>query len=142
LRTPIISVVISVGGSGGALGIGVADRVAMFQYAWYSVIPPEGCSAILWRGAENASDAAEALKITSRHQKQLGVIDNIIPEPLGGAHRDPHSAGHNLEQFISKTLRELKRVKLETLLERRYEKFRNLGEVFEPSAARQGKAAG
>ncbi len=142
LRTPIISVVISEGGSGGALGIGVADRVAMFQYAWYSVIPPEGCSAILWRGAENAADAAEALKITSRHQKQLGVIDTIVAEPLGGAHRDPHTAAHNLEQFISKTLRELKRLKVENLLERRYEKFRNLGEVFETAARRQGKAAG
>jgi acetyl-CoA carboxylase carboxyl transferase subunit alpha len=144
LKTPIISVVIGEGGSGGALGIGVADRVAMLENAWYSVIPPEGCSAILWRGADNAADAADALKLTSKHLKQLGVIDAIIPEPLGGAHRDPHTAAHNLEQFLSKTLRELtsKKLKLETLLERRYEKFRNLGNVLESSKHQSKRAAG
>ncbi len=131
LKTPIVSIVIGEGGSGGALGIGVADRVAMLEYAWYSVIPPEGCSAILWRGPGNAPDAAEALKLTSKHLKPLGVIDTIIAEPLGGAHRDPHSAAHNLEQYIAKTLRDLKRTKIENLLERRYEKFRNQGMVLE-----------
>jgi acetyl-CoA carboxylase carboxyl transferase subunit alpha len=143
LKTPIISVVIGEGGSGGALGLGVADRVAMLEYAWYSVIPPEGCSAILWRGADNAADAAEALKLTSRHLKQLGVIDSIVPEPLGGAHRDPHTAAHNLEQFVVKTLRDLKRTKISNLLERRYEKFRNLGVVAEQQSKRQAtRAAG
>ncbi len=144
LRTPIVSIVISEGGSGGALGIGVADRVAMFEYAWYSVIPPEGCSAILWRGSENAADAADALKLTSGDLKRLGVIDSVIPEPLGGAHRDPHTAAHSLEQFLSKTLRELtsKKLKVETLLERRYEKYRNLGMVMESSKQHSKRAAG
>lgn len=127
LKTPIVAVITGEGGSGGALGIGVADRVAMMEYAWYSVISPEGCSGILWKGAENAQDAAEALKLTSKHLRQLGVIDNVVPEPLGGAHRDPHTAGHSLEQFLAKTIRELKRVKLDTLVEKRYEKFRNMG---------------
>src|SRR3954463_11479193 len=128
LKTPIISVVTGEGGSGGALGIGVADRVAMMEHAWYSVISPEGCSGILWKGNENAPDAAAALKLTSKDLKQLGVIDSVVPEPLGGAHRAPHSAAHNLEQYLAKALRELRRLKPATLVERRYEKFRNMGE--------------
>src|SRR3954471_6586409 len=131
LKTPIVSIVTGEGGSGGALGIGVADRVAMMEHAWYSVISPEGCSGILWKGAENAADAADALKLTSKHLKHLGVIDHIVPEPLGGAHRDPHTAAHNLEQYIAKAIRELKRFKVENLVERRYEKFRNMGQVIE-----------
>ena len=127
LKTPIVTVITGEGGSGGALGIGVGDRVAMMQYAWYSVISPEGCSGILWKGAENAQDAAEALKLTSKHLRELGVIDSVVAEPLGGAHRDPHTAGHSLEQFLAKTIRELKRVKIDILVDRRYEKFRNLG---------------
>jgi len=142
LRTPIVTVVTGEGGSGGALGIGVADRVAMMEHAWYSVISPEGCSGILWKGAENAADAAEALKLTSKHLKQYGVIDSVVGEPLGGAHRDPHTAAHSLEQFIAKTLRDLKRFKIENLLERRYEKFRNLGEFAEPARRQTAKAAG
>jgi acetyl-CoA carboxylase carboxyl transferase subunit alpha len=142
LKTPIISVVIGEGGSGGALGLGVADRVAMLEYAWYSVIPPEGCSAILWRGADNAADAADALKLTSKHLLKLGVIDAIVPEPLGGAHRDPHTAAHSLEQFIAKTLRDLKRTKIANLLERRYEKFRTQGVVVEPSKKQTARAVG
>jgi acetyl-CoA carboxylase carboxyl transferase subunit alpha len=141
LKTPIVSVVTGEGGSGGALGIGVADKVAMMEYAWYSVISPEGCSGILWKGAEKAADAAEALKLTSKHLKQLGVIDAIVPEPLGGAHRDPHTAAHNLEQFLAKTLRELKRVKLDTLLQRRYDKFREMGQVLETSKRAAMKSA-
>jgi acetyl-CoA carboxylase carboxyl transferase subunit alpha len=127
LRTPIVSVVCGEGGSGGALGIGVADRVAMMEFAWYSVISPEACSAILFKGNEGAAQLAEALKLTSRDLKQLGVIDAVISEPLGGAHRDPHSAAHSLEQYVAKTLRDLKRCKLDNLLERRYEKFRTQG---------------
>ena len=141
LKTPIVAVITGEGGSGGALGIGVADRVAMMEHAWYSVISPEGCSGILWKGSENAPDAAAALKLTSRDLKQLGVVDAVVPEPLGGAHRDPHTAAHNLEQFIAKTLRELRKLKTETLLERRYEKFRNLGQFVE-SGGRTAKAAG
>jgi acetyl-CoA carboxylase carboxyl transferase subunit alpha len=142
LRTPIVSVVTGEGGSGGALGIGVADRVAMMEYAWYSVISPEGCSGILWKGSENATDAADALKLTSKHLKQLGVVDAVVSEPLGGAHRDPHTAAHSLEQYLIKTVRELKRLKIDQLLERRYEKFRNLGVVIEQSARKSAKAAG
>jgi acetyl-CoA carboxylase carboxyl transferase subunit alpha len=142
LKTPIVSIVTGEGGSGGALGIGVADRVAMMEFAWYSVISPEGCSGILWKGNENAPDAAEALKLTSKHLKQLGVIDGVIAEPLGGAHRDPHTAGHSLEQYIAKTLRDLKRTKIENLLERRYEKFRNLGEFLETNRKHAARSAG
>ena len=141
LKTPIVTVVTGEGGSGGALGIAVADRVAMMEHAWYSVISPEGCSGILWKGSDNAAEAAEALKLTSRHLVKHGVVDHVVPEPLGGAHRDPHSAAHNLEQYISKTLRELKRVKLDVLLERRYEKFRNLGVTME-TVRKTAKAAG
>ena len=133
LRTPIISVVTGEGGSGGALGIGVADRVAMMEHAWYSVISPEACSAILFKGNEGAAQLAEALKLTSKHLKPLGVVDAVVPEPLGGAHRDPHTAAHNLEQYIAKALFNLKRTKIENLLERRYERFRNLGVVAEPT---------
>lgn len=141
LKTPIITVITGEGGSGGALGIAVADRVAMMEFAWYSVISPEGCSGILWKGATNAADAAEALKLTSKHLLKHDVIDAVVPEPLGGAHRDPHSAAHNLEQYLSKTIRDLKRVKLDNLLERRYERFRNLGAVAEPPAKRSAKAS-
>jgi acetyl-CoA carboxylase carboxyl transferase subunit alpha len=142
LRTPIVSIVTGEGGSGGALGIGVADRVAMMQYAWYSVISPEACSAILFKGNEGASQLAESLKLTSKDLRPLGVIDAIVPEPLGGAHRDPHTTAHNLEQYIAKTLRDLKRCKIENLLERRYEKFRNLGIVAEQARRSTTRAAG
>src|SRR5688500_13277373 len=142
LRTPIVSVVCGEGGSGGALGIGVADRVAMMEFAWYSVISPEACSAILFKGNEGAAQLAESLKLTSKDLIKLGVIDSIVPEPLGGAHRDPHTAAHNLEQFVAKTLRDLKRCKIENLLERRYEKFRNLGVVIEESRRMSIRSAG
>jgi acetyl-CoA carboxylase carboxyl transferase subunit alpha len=141
LKTPIITVITGEGGSGGALGLAVADRVAMLEFAWYSVISPEGCSGILWKGSENASNAAEALKLTSKHLIKLGVIDSVVPEPLGGAHRDPHSAAHNLEQYLAKSLRDLKRTKVENLLERRYDKFRSLGEFVETSRKAAARAA-
>lgn len=141
LKTPIVSIVCGEGGSGGALGIGVADRVAMMEFAWYSVISPEACSSILLKGTEGAPQLADALKLTSKHLKHLGVIDTIIPEPLGGAHRDRHTAAHSVEQYIAKTLRDLKRSKIENLLERRYEKFREQGVVAE-QLKRQAKAAG
>ncbi|HZZ41296.1 MAG TPA: acetyl-CoA carboxylase carboxyltransferase subunit alpha [Tepidisphaeraceae bacterium] len=142
LRVPILTIITGEGGSGGALGIAVADKVAMMEFAWYSVISPEGCSGILWKGNENAAEAAEALKLTSRDLTKLGVIDAIVPEPLGGSHRDPHTAAHNLEQFIAKQLRDLKRCKIENLLERRYEKFREMGVVLESASRRAGRAAG
>jgi acetyl-CoA carboxylase carboxyl transferase subunit alpha len=127
LRTPIVCIVIGEGGSGGALGIGVGDRLAMMQYAWYSVISPEGCSGILWKGAENAPDAAEALKLTSKHLKGLGVIDEIIEEPLGAAHRNPRAAADAVEKYVDKTLRDLKKKPLDQLVDERYEKIRKLG---------------
>src|SRR5688572_11647642 len=141
LRTPIITVITGEGGSGGALGLAVADKVAMLEFAWYSVISPEGCSGILWKGNENAAEAAEALKLTSKHLIKLGVIDSIVPEPLGGAHRDPHTTAHALETYLSKTLRDLKRTKVDNLLERRYEKFRQLGEYIETSRTKAARAA-
>jgi acetyl-CoA carboxylase carboxyl transferase subunit alpha len=129
LRTPILCVVIGEGGSGGALGIGVGDRIAMFEYAYYSVISPEGCASILWRTGEKAPEAAEAMKITARHLKTLDVIDDIIPEPLGGAHRNPGEAANNLERHIVRTLRELRRVSVDKLVTHRYERWRRMGKV-------------
>ena len=141
LRTPILAVVLGEGGSGGALGIGVADRVAMMEFAWYSVISPEACSAILFKSNEGAAQLAESLKLTSKHLLKFGVVDSVVPEPLGGAHRDPRTAAHNLEQFITKALRDLKRCKIENVVARRYEKFRNLGVVIEPTKRGMAKAA-
>lgn len=142
LRTPIVSIVLGEGGSGGALGIGVADRVAMMQFAWYSVISPEACSAILFKDNDGAAQLAESLSLTSGPLKELGVIDAIISEPLGGAHRDPRTAAHNLEQYIAKTLKNLKLCKTDNLLERRYNKFREMGIVAEHSRRAAAKAAG
>jgi acetyl-CoA carboxylase carboxyl transferase subunit alpha len=142
LKTPIISIVTGEGGSGGALGIGVADRVAMLEFAWYSVISPEACSSILFKDNDSAPALAESLKLTSKHLKGLGIIDTIVPEPLGGAHRDPHTAAHSLDQYVAKTLKALKSTKVENLLERRYERFRNLGVVAEPTKRQSTRAAG
>lgn len=142
LKTPIVSIVTGEGGSGGALGIAIADRVAMMEYAWYSVISPEACSAILFKDSDGAAQLADSLKLTSKDLMKLGVIDAIVPEPLGGAHRDPHSAAHNLEQFVAKSLQGLTRTKLNNLLERRYEKFRNQGEVIEQSKRQNSRAVG
>ena len=127
LRVPIICIVIGEGGSGGALGIGVGDRFAILEYAYYSVISPEGCAAILWRDGSQAEQAAEALKLTSRELSRLGLADAVIAEPLGGAHRNIHDTVYNVEQYIVRTLRELKRTKLENLLENRYKKLRAIG---------------
>jgi len=127
LRTPIACVVVGEGGSGGALGIGVGDRVAMMQYAWYSVISPEGCAAILWKTGAEAATAAEQLHLTAAENVKLGVIDEVIKEPMGGAHRDPRGAAANVEDWINETLRSLKRYKIENLLKRRYDKLRAIG---------------
>jgi acetyl-CoA carboxylase carboxyl transferase subunit alpha len=127
LKTPIVCIVLGEGGSGGALGIGVGDRLAMMQFAWYSVISPEGCSGILWKSNDKAPDAAEALKLTSKHLKAEGLIDEVIEEPLGGAHRNPRAAADAIEKYIDKTLRELKRLPVEKLVDQRYEKLRKLG---------------
>jgi len=129
LKVPIICVCIGEGGSGGALGIGVGDRTAILEFAYYSVISPEGCAAILWRDGSQAPDAAEALKLTSKDLYKLKLIDAIIPEPLGGAHRNVHDTVYNVEKYIVKTLRDLKRTKIDNLLESRYRKLRSIGNV-------------
>ncbi len=135
LRTPILCVVIGEGGSGGAIGIGVGDRVAMLEYAYYSVISPEGCAAILWRTGEKAPEAAEALKLTAKSLKPLGVIDEIIPEPLGGAHRNPSETAGNLQRHLVHGIRELKRLDIDRLLELRYQRWRKLGVFAEVTRA-------
>ena len=127
LKVPIISIVIGEGGSGGALGIGVADRLAVLEHAYYSVISPEGCAGILWRDGAEAPQAAEALKLTSKELKKLNLIDAVIAEPLGGAHRSIHDTVYNVEQFIVRSLREMKRYKIDSLLEKRFEKIRSIG---------------
>lgn len=127
LAVPIIIVVIGEGGSGGALGIGIGDRVCMLQNSYYSVISPEGCAAILWRNRANAPDAAEALKITSDDLLGFGIIDEIIPEPLGGAHRDHKVTASALKSVLKKNLNVLSKIPSDDLLEQRYEKFRKMG---------------
>jgi acetyl-CoA carboxylase carboxyl transferase subunit alpha len=134
LRAPVVCAVIGEGGSGGALGIGVGDRLGMFEYAYYSVISPEGCAAILWKTGEKAAEAAEAMRITARDLTALDVIDEIIREPVGGAHRNPAGATANLERFIVRNLRELRRVPLEDLLEARYRRWRRMGKWLEVPA--------
>lgn len=130
LRVPIICIVIGEGGSGGALGIGVGDRVAILEHAYYSVISPEGCAAILWKSAEETRTAAKSLRFTSKDLKRLGLIDEIIREPLGGAHRDPAATAASVEKYIVDTLRELRRLKTDTLVRRRYRKWRQIGSFF------------
>jgi acetyl-CoA carboxylase carboxyl transferase subunit alpha len=141
LRTPIINIVIGEGGSGGALGIGVGDRLAILAHAYYSVISPEGCAAILWKSGENASEAAEALKLTAKSLLELGVADDIIPEPLGGAHRDPKQTALSVKKHILKYLTQLRKLSVEELLEKRYRKIRSIGQVLEGEAADRVVAA-
>lgn len=144
LRTPIVAAVIGEGGSGGALGIGVADQIAVMEYAYYSVISPEGCAAILWKTGEQAALAAEALRLTPRELKRLELIDAIIEEPMGGAHRDPAAAARSLESWLARAIRDVSRLKIDTVLRRRYERLRSLGSFFdsksEPIATAPPKA--
>jgi len=127
LKTPIISVVIGEGGSGGALALGVADRVIMLEHATYSVISPEGCAAILWNNGAKASEAADLLKITAQDLFQMKVIDEVVEEPIGGAHRDPRRAAELLKEAITRNLTEIRTLPPSELLKLRYEKFRKLG---------------
>lgn len=127
LKVPVIAIVIGEGGSGGAIGIAVANKVAMLEHSIYSVIPPEGCAAILWRDPTKAKDAAQALKINADNAKELGVIDDIIDEPLGGAHRNVEETAENIKTYILKCIKELKAKSGDTLAEERYNKFRNFG---------------
>jgi acetyl-CoA carboxylase carboxyl transferase subunit alpha len=127
LRTPLIATITGEGGSGGALAIGMADRVLMLENSVYSVISPEGCAAILWKDATQKERAAEALKLTAQDQLALGVIDEIIPEPLGGAHADPEAAAQALASPLQRHLRELMKLRTAKLLKRREEKYLSIG---------------
>jgi acetyl-CoA carboxylase carboxyl transferase subunit alpha len=127
LRVPIVTAVIGEGGSGGALGIGVADRVLILENAYYSVISPEACSAILWRDRRHAAEAAEALKLTAQDLLKLDVVDEIVPEPEGGAHRDCDSTAESLGKALRRNLQQISEIPIDELLKKRYEKFRRLG---------------
>jgi len=127
LKTPIISTVIGEGGSGGALAIGVCDELNMLQYSTYSVISPEGCASILWKSAERAADAADAMGITASRLKELGFVDNLIKEPLGGAHRNPQSAADSIRAALGEGLERLGALDTDALLERRYQRLMSYG---------------
>jgi acetyl-CoA carboxylase carboxyl transferase subunit alpha len=127
LQTPIISVVIGEGGSGGALALGVSDRILMFENSVYSVITPEGCAAILWKDSTQRERAADALKLTADDLTRLGLVDEIIPEPVGGAHFDPEAAGESLRSVLIRHLAELRKVRVERLVKRRHDKYAAMG---------------
>lgn len=127
LKVPVICIIIGEGASGGALGIGVGDKVYMLQYTWYSVISPESCSSILWRGWQYKETAAEALKLTARDMLELKLIDGIIPEPLGGAHRNPEQAAMFVKEAIVSSLKDLKMMSAEERIEKRINKFVSMG---------------
>ena len=131
LSVPIVVTITGEGGSGGALAIAIGDRVNMLENSVYSVISPEGCASILWRDAGKAEDAAKALKITAKDLKELAIIDEIVPEPEGGAHLDHDATAALLDRVLDRSLRELSRIPSNDLLERRYEKFRRMGQFFE-----------
>ena len=141
LRVPIIAVVIGEGGSGGALGIGVADRVMILENAYYSVISPEACSAILWKDRRHAAEAAEALKLTADDLVRLGVVDEVVAEPEGGAHRDHDLAAAHLGSALRRNLERITELDTDELLTRRYDKFRKLGNFAETGAAVGANAA-
>ncbi|MDY7117035.1 acetyl-CoA carboxylase carboxyl transferase subunit alpha [Halomonas sp. SSL-5] len=127
LRTPILATVVGEGGSGGALAIGVCDELAMLQYSTYSVISPEGCASILWKSAEKASDAAQAMGITAERLKELGLVDTLIPEPLGGAHRQPVQTAERVKEALLASLDRLDAMDTDALLERRYQRLMSYG---------------
>jgi len=127
LRTPIMAVVIGEGGSGGALALGVADRILMLEHSTYSVISPEGCAAILWNNGAKASEAAELLKITAQDLFQMKVIDEVVEEPVGGAHRDPRRAAELLKEAVVRNLAEIRNIPIDDLLKQRYERLRRIG---------------
>ncbi|MDD5477337.1 MAG: acetyl-CoA carboxylase carboxyltransferase subunit alpha [Candidatus Omnitrophica bacterium] len=127
ISVPIMAIVIGEGGSGGALGVGVADRVAVLENSYYSVISPEGCAAILWKDGAKAPQAAEVLKLTGQDLLKMGIIDEVIPEPLGGAHRDAQKTALNIKEAILRNFKELRLLDKEALLKLRYKKFRSMG---------------
>lgn len=128
INTPLIATVIGEGGSGGALGIGIADRVFVLENAYYSVISPEGCAAILWKSGSKAPEAAEVLRLTAQDLLKMKIIDEIINEPLGGAHREPEKMAQSIKEAIQSNLKDLKSLNREDLLKGRYKKFRSIGE--------------
>ena len=130
LKTPIVVFVIGEGGSGGALGIGIGDKVYVLEYAYYSVISPEGCAAILWKERSKAPEAAKCLKLTGKDLKELGIIDDVVKEPLGGAHRDPQQIAATIKSVITRDIEELNNIDRKKLVDKRYEKLRKIG-VFE-----------
>jgi acetyl-CoA carboxylase carboxyl transferase subunit alpha len=134
LRVPVVTVVIGEGGSGGALGMGIGNRVLMLENAIYSVISPESCAAIIWRDAGKAELAAEALKLTASDLQHFGLIDGVIPEPAGGAHNDPDAAAAELQNAVVQVLSELAGIPAEELVKQRYEKFRHMGDFFTEGA--------
>jgi len=135
LKVPLVGIIIGEGGSGGALGIAVVDRLLVQQHAYYSVIPPEGCAAILWRDRKFSETAANALKLGARELLDQGVADSVVEEPLGGAHRDPATAAETVRAALSDHLRELKALSTEDLLEQRYRKYRRIGDFIDPANA-------
>lgn len=145
LKTPLIACVIGEGGSGGALGVGVCDEVMMLENAWYCVISPEGCASILWRDTKMAPQAAENLKLTAKDLMELKVIDEIVPEPLGGAHRNPAEAALNVKRAFGRALDRQRRIRIPDLLDRRFEKYRRMGVYLEggeseESASQEGSS--
>jgi acetyl-CoA carboxylase carboxyl transferase subunit alpha len=135
IATPIISIIIGEGGSGGALGVAIADKVCVLENAYYSVISPEGCAAILWKDSSKAPEAAEALKLTAQDLLKMNLIDEIAPEPVGGAHRDPQKMAQTIKEIILDNLKELSKEKKEELLKSRYNKFRAMGQIGPASPA-------
>lgn len=131
VSVPIICVVIGEGGSGGALGIGIGDHICIMQFAYYSVISPEGCAGILWKHVKHADKAARALKFTSSELLRLGIVDEIVPEPLGAAHRDHRGAAHSLKHSLTQAVKKFSKVSKKKLLENRYQKFRKIGQFLE-----------
>ena len=141
LRVPTVSLVIGEGGSGGALALGVTDRILMLEHAVYSVISPEGCAAILWRSAEHREKAAEALKLTSENLKGLGVVDEVVPEPAGGAHSDWDATAGAVKEALVRTVAELDELDVDTLLRRRWEKYEAMGAWREPAPSEEASPA-
>jgi acetyl-CoA carboxylase carboxyl transferase subunit alpha len=136
MRVPILCVVIGEGSSGGALGIGLADRICMLEHAYYSVIGPEGCAAILFRTRDKREDAALALKLTSYDVRSMGIADEIVPEPVGGAHRDHREMGVRVKEAVLRNIKQLKEIPTEELLEKRYARYRAIGRLLEGQPAR------
>jgi acetyl-CoA carboxylase carboxyl transferase subunit alpha len=131
LRTPIICTIVGEGGSGGALAVGVGDRVLMMQYATYAVISPEGCASILWKSADKAPEAADAMGITAKRLRELELIEQIIPEPIGGGHRDFKTVANNIAEALRDNLRELRLESADSLLEKRYQRLMSFGQYTE-----------